>query len=242
MKNLLCAGIAFTAIGLMNVSFANELKPTLVPQEPEHVFTPLGFDSNDNSQVVLYGTLPNTCYKVGPIRYRVDQKKKAVFVQSTAYHYPGHWCAEVMVPYQQVVNLGILKEGNYDISVASRDGSYQNMGKLPVSTATSTKPDENLYAPVEQVFLRKGDGGASSEVVVSGVFRNTCMQLKELQVTYRPNRVIEVLPLAQIRRTNCAPEMRPFTATAVLSGLAKGKALIHVRSLNGQALNQVSDL
>ena len=239
-KSFVLLSVAVAMIAIEQRSLAEDLSPALLVQPPENVFTPMGFDDNDNSQVVLFGNLPDTCHKVGPMHYRVDKEKKTIFVRNEVYFYSGCWCADVLVPYTQALNIGVLNAGNYEIAVEKPDGSFQKMAALPIAVATTLSPDDYLYAPVEYVHLEK-HGADAPELVVNGVFHNSCMILKELKVTYRPNHVIEVQPIAELEGTNCTSDARLFSQKIKLTGTLKGRTLIHVRSLNGQSLNQVEE-
>lgn len=238
--SLVIASLAI--IGLSQNVSAHDFKPELVVQPPENTFAPLGFDDNDNSQVVLYGNLPNTCHKAGPTHYKVDKDRKTVFIRNEVYFYPGCWCAEVLVPYLQTVNLGMLPAGEYDIVVENSDGTFKKMSTIPVAVSRTASPDDYLYAPVEQLHFVSAQGGNPAEVELSGTFLNTCMSLKDILVNYRPNHVIEIQPIAAMEKTDCSNEPRPFKAKVKIKDSVHGRALLHVRSLNGQALNRVVDL
>ncbi|MBI3556269.1 MAG: hypothetical protein HY074_08395 [Deltaproteobacteria bacterium] len=221
---------------------AQDFKPVLLVQEPEHVFTPMGFDDNDNVQMVLHGYLSDTCHKTGPVYTRVDKEHKTIYVRNTVYFYSGCWCAAVLTPYLQTLNLGLLGVGSYDVVVEKPDGTFQKMAALPVAVAKTPSPDDYLYAPVDHLHFTQRQAPQSSEITLSGVFRNSCMTLKDVKVTYRPNHVVEVQPIAEMDTTNCTIDAKPFEATVKINPAYRGTALIHVRSLNGQSLNQVVDL
>src|SRR4051812_31719710 len=112
----------FIALLCLSISAWSSVRPTvevLTPGTlnviPDRVFAPLGFDDNDNIQIVLDGQLADTCYKLGPTHVRIDQATHKILVRQSAFYYSGAWCAEVRIPYVQTVNLGILPAGNYEI-------------------------------------------------------------------------------------------------------------------------------
>src|SRR5690606_17044612 len=92
-------------------------QPALVPAPVEAFFVPLGYDDNDNVEVVVHGRFPNTCYKVGPANATVDVAARTVEVEATAFHYQAAGCALVLVPFTQTVALGLLPEGTYTVSI-----------------------------------------------------------------------------------------------------------------------------
>lgn len=237
MKKLSVAvSIALAILCLPKAALADDFSPVLVPQVPENVFAPSGFDNNDNAQVVIYGNLPNTCHKAGPVDHHIDHERKIIYVRNQSYFYSGCWCAEVMTPFVHAIDLGPLKAGEYEVLAQNPDSTFTKMAKFPVAVTTSADPDEYLYAPVEQLVIENG------KITLSGTFKSSCMSLKEVKLNYRPNRVIEVLPIAEMAEEGCEKQSRPFKATVKIKESAAGRVLIHVRSLNGKALNQVVEL
>lgn len=95
MKRILVCLVVLCSVAMIPVKvMAQDFKPALVVQEPENVFTPMGFDDNDDVQIVLYGNLTDTCHKSGPVYTRVDRDRKTIYVRNTVYFYSGCWCAE----------------------------------------------------------------------------------------------------------------------------------------------------
>lgn len=224
------------------------LQPALVPVTPNRIFSPLGFDDNDNAQIVLDGELSDTCYKLGPTQFKVDEVHQRIYVQQQAYYYPGAWCAQVRVPYTQTVNLGLLAAGQYELVVQSEDGSLKPISTLPVALSSTRSPDDFLYAPVSDVYLEKSLGAFEGResfytLYINGHFNTSCMKFKEVKMHTRPNGVIEVLPIVEMDRTvPCSQIMTDFNVGVSLKDVPKGRYLLHIRSLNGQAVNRIVDL
>jgi hypothetical protein len=223
-----------------SAALAESLKPALVLQPTENVFAPLGFDDNDNVQLVLYGNLSDTCHKAGPVKTRIDREAKTIYISNHSYYYTGCWCADVLVPFTSTVNLGIVAAGNYNVVLEKEDGGFEKMAELPITIARSNSPDDYLYAPVDHVQFNAKQG--AREITISGTFQSSCMTLNNVKVTYRPNHVIEILPIADMAESGCRPEARPFESTIKVRDDVHGRALIHVRSLNGQSINRVVEL
>ena len=227
--------LAFASSPLM----ANDLKPVIVGSSPTKVFTPSGFDSNDNSQVVIDGYLSDTCHKVGPTKIKVDKENKVIKIRHTAYHYQGSWCAQVAIPYFKALDLGVLDTGNYKVMVEKSEGKFVNSGALGIHESNTIGPDDYTYAPVSEVSLEKLENGKTN-LVLRGNYTSTCMRLKEVRPIYSPGNVIEVLPIVDLSQgPTCKDAGIPFTAKVELRDTLEGRTLIHVRSLSGQAINQV---
>lgn len=224
-------------------------QPALVDVAPERVYAPTGFDDNDNAQIVLDGSLPDTCYKLGPTSFKIDAKTRQIFVRQQAYYYPGGWCAQVRINYVQTIDLGILPAGQYDVYVEQSDGTAKASASLPVALSTTSSPDDFLYAPLSSAHLEHSPGklGDSERLgyytlVLTGTFSSSCMRFKQVKVNVRPGNILEVLPIVEIERGNCAQVTTDFSIGVSLKEIPHGRYLIHVRSLNGQSINRIADL
>lgn len=224
-------------------------RPDLVVMVPDNVFVPYGFDNNDNSQVIIEGEFPNTCYRVGPTEVAVDEEKKRITITNQAYFYNGCFCEFVLVPWTKTVDLGIRSAGDYQIFVRTRTPKDALRGTLNVAvakqTADSYGPDDHLYAPVSDAYMESNQNGAPFHLILRGRFMDSCLKLKEVKVihdTARAPNVVVVLPIAERIEGDCLPDTKPFeTKVAVDHPDLKGKVLLHVRTLNGNSLNQVID-
>jgi hypothetical protein len=242
------------ALALMASSFANAdgpatgtvgpgdpKKPQLVIVTPTKVFTPYGFDDNDNAQVVVQGNFPNTCYKVGPVETAINPRTHEVRLTSYAYFYDGCWCLDVLVHFTQVVNLGVLDKGQYKVEIQSKDGASHELATLPIAAARSPGPDDHLYAPVREASLESPASDGSRILVLRGNFPNTCMKYQETKIFYRAPNTIEVLPLSVMSGQDCRDVSSPFEIKVALKPTQTGETLIHIRSLNGQSVNLTTE-
>lgn len=242
MKLILTALLASLIWGQ---AFADEVKPELQNRMPSAVYAPYGFDNNDNVQFVLEGTFPSTCYKVGPTIVNKNMETKTITVENQVNYYSDNYCLTMLVPYKKVINLGIMDVGDFNLVFKANEKTEQ-LGTLNVRKANSKAADDFLYAPVDKVIYKKGELGDANTVVLRGAFTNTCMKLKEVKITRRPNsNILVVLPIAEMEeRDDCAIPIVgiPFEKEINLEAYGTGRALIHVRSLNGEALNEIVDL
>jgi hypothetical protein len=205
------------------------IAPLTVEVAPQDIFLPVGFDGNDNTQIVVAGEFPNTCYQSGKLIAEV--KGNRISLRQEARLHTSCWCAPIAVPYSQTVDLGILPIGNYTVQSAGLKA-----GVLTVARPRSSAPDDFFYAPVEEVVLDAG--GARPTLTLRGTYPSDCMRIREIKVVEK-NNVVVVLPITDLREgTACAPRPVPFEETVVLERRAR-KTLVHIRSLNGQAINKV---
>jgi hypothetical protein len=218
--------------------------PSLVAAPVDRVFVPLGFDNNDNVEVVVHGHFPNTCYKVGPTTATVDMEAKTVTIQAQAYSYAGFVCAQVLVPFVSEVKLGLMKEGEYRVTVVGSPDLV--IDPLIVGAATTSNPDDYLYAPVEQAAIEQEATG-TNYVKIEGTYPYMfigCMKINEVKVSLS-SQVIVVQPIAEILEDRlCNPlESKKFSIkTPVSFPLSFTEYLIHVRTLSGTSVNRFIEI
>ncbi|MGE0616428.1 MAG: hypothetical protein AB7P04_12380 [Bacteriovoracia bacterium] len=236
-KNLLVV----VSLLLSAPAFANPGDPELVNLIPSQVYMPTGFDHNDNSQVVIRGEFSNTCYKVGPTQVEVDPASGKVSIKNQAYFYGGCFCFYVLVPYDKVVDLGMLAPGDHALSFSDDDGKTEVLGNISVATAKpGAGPDDFLYLPASEMTVLKTPG--QPQVELRGEYTNTCMVHKETRIVRNRKDVVEILPVAEmLTRDDCQNARVPFVIKAQLPKDLKGKVLVHARALSGKSLNLLAD-
>lgn len=209
--------------------------PMLVSVKLDRAFIPVGFDDNDNVQVTVSGVLPSNCYKIGPVKAEVDGATRTVKVNQTAYYYSG-FCIPMVVPFVQTVSVGLVRDGDYNVIDKA---SQKTLGKIPISRSTTTNADDFLYAPINDVIVSKVEN--EQMMCLQGTFTDRCTKLKEVRVLYQPV-VIVVQPIATRVGGRCGLELSRFQYCQPLNSSLTGTFLIHVRVMNGQAINKLVDL
>jgi len=224
-------------------SLGEVIKPVLVDVPITKVFIPRGFDSNDRVQLAVGGELKNSCFKISSNEVRVDSQAKTITVKQHAYVYMG-FCLMMIVPYSEIVTVGIVeKPGIYQLIDGS---SGAKMGSIEVSSARTLEQDEYVYAPISDVNVEQFLEGSSennsekNKLILSGAFSNNCTEFKEVKVSQFENTIV-IQPITIFNRplSECIEDNIKFTKTVVLDPSLRGDYLIHVRSLNGAAVNRV---
>jgi len=216
--------------------------PKLIDVPLHRTYVPIGFDSNDRIQVVVVGEFPNTCYQVGPHFVSVDTKNKVIKVKQKAYLYGGT-CLKVTVPFYQVIDAGIVPVGDYKIEDVN---SKKRLGLLPVKLATNPGPgpDDFTYAPVTDSIVYKNYNTGEKALVLFGTFTNRCMRLKDVKINYYED-VLVVQPIAETFKdpeVECEGGLFRFKKEVPLKEEASDNFLLHVRAMNGQAINKLISL
>lgn len=223
---------AAIAVSLVTSSSAFADDGQLVSIEARTVFAPVGFDDNDETQVVLDGYLPSGCYRLATPEVTVDRAAKVVSVKPMARYFDVP-CIEALIPYYQEVKLGVLSEGRYEVKI--NDGAVTE--SLPVTEARSAGPDDFLYAPVDSAHVARQQ--AQYVATLRGRFTDSCMRIKEVRVE-NTGKTINVLPIMEVVGDDCRAGEFPFEERVTLpNDMAAARHLLHVRSLNGQAVNHV---
>lgn len=233
MRNkLLMTAVAVLSSGL---SPALALADTVVAVDAARIFAPTGFDDNDNTQVVVDGLLPSTCFKLTDGWQEIDHQNRTIAIEPRAIFTDGP-CIEVLVPYSYEFNFGELAMGDWLIKTT--DGSLQK--KMTIAEATSSGPDDQLYASVDNAYIQD-EGPQGYKIVLEGTYSNTCMVWDKTQLIHKDALVLEVLPVVKLeQRDNCENRTFPFKGMKVaLPSVTEGRYLLHVRSMNGRAVNRV---
>lgn len=233
---LIMSASLWAAFGAIQSMGAAESAETEI--EAEELFIPVGFDDNDEVTAVLAGYLPDPCHRLIKPYLSIDPVFKQITVSVRTRRFAAE-CPAVAVPFTLEVPIGALPSGNYE--VVTKSGNLK--GKLSVARSSAHLPDDYLYAPVDSARIEYlADGRRLA--ILEGHFTNTCLKMQETKVILT-GRTIQVIPIMKFGLTEecgkiCRIEERAFKIQVELPALPEeGRYLLHVRSLNGQAVNEV---
>jgi len=211
---------------------------TQIPAPIDKVFIPQGFDSNDNAEIIVSGTFPNSCYKMGHATKTFNKEEQKVYVNISAFYTDSENCLTIIIPYTQSVQLGTLEAGKYPVIVNSVIEK-----EIPIEAEDADEPedrtDDFLYASVYGLIQKK-----PGIFEVQGVFPDSCYEIKEVEVIKESDDILVVLPKMSRKDSCTGHESKPiaWNRTFKIPEDMHGKVLIHVRTLNGGSINQVIDL
>ncbi len=240
MKTIFLVLFVLMAASIKGYAGNDPFLPKTVDVAIGHAYIPQGFDSNDRTQFVIEGYLPNTCYRLAETETKYDELKKTLVVKQKAYLYNG-LCLQVIVPFNRTVEFGILGSGSYNV----KDGyTEQALGRLPIAPSLNSGPDDDFYAMVDEVQMGVIDNQAA--ILVRGNVPGSCWYIKEVKLVIESDDVITVLPVMGYDHNSpvlCTRENTPFSSSVKLpTNLNKGRYLVQVRSLSGQSVNKIYDL
>ncbi|MBM4252641.1 MAG: hypothetical protein FJ146_11770 [Deltaproteobacteria bacterium] len=248
MRVLSLTGISMGLVLVSNVALANEgrqPRPELVRAPVDKIFVPHGFDDNDNVELILKGEFPSTCYKAGPVSFRLDQASRKITITAQSYRAQQTICADVMIRFVQPVHLGVLDEGTYTVEL--QDTPQVAPLQLKIERAKKPTQDDYLYAPVDTATVQRDDNG-DDVLRIEGEYPymlTGCMITREVKAQYDANGVLVVQPISEFTEGDECTAQNQKTHYTIKKDLGKlqtqGEFLIHVRTLNGLSLNYISD-
>lgn len=226
------------------------------PEAPEVAFLPIqqifsierGFDTNDMVEIAVWGYLPDTCHKLGQGSYQVDHANKKIYVNVSGYIRQSEMCLQVITPFHEVIQVGILKAGEYEVQALFND---QAKGKLEVKQATTEDRDDYLYAPVDNVELVMNASLAAphQSINIKGTYPfmvKGCMRIVDIKSYTTHNNILVVQPVAGIfDDKDCDPSdvdgFNRFNLSKRVRHPILERGLVHVRTLSGRAVNKFVD-
>ncbi len=238
MKKLL----SIFALSLFVAQGASAATVTNFTQAPKGVFSPQGFDDNDDVLVAVSGVFSNFCFKPAPSIPRVDLNTRTIYIENRINSMDNCVSAMLYIPYTNIVNIGILPQGNYQVMLSDGKGGFTKRAIIPVVSSKPSRysPDGELYAPVSEVQFKPGASANQATITLIGTLSNSCLSLEDVQVNVRANNVVEVLPRAELATgRGCALTPLPFSKTVTINNFPAGDTLLHVRSMGGQSVNRV---
>ena len=201
----------------------------------QHVYSPKGFDTNDNTEVIVEGYLPNLCHKSPKTIVKVSGFKIDIQVKSLKYDASNPFCPEMIVPFIETVDVGVLDKGDYDITVNGKS-VYERKSEIQIAEASSDAVDEYVYAGVD--YVQKNEG--SRVVQLKGYNPSDCFILDKIEVVDNGRDVYSVLPKMKQVSEFCPMKMVPFSYDMeVPSNLKSDKVLLHVRGMDGKSVNSL---
>lgn len=235
MKSFQLTLLSLLPLTAATAAFADDPVPQpLVAVHASDVFIPDGFDDNDETQVVLDGYLPDTCYRVSQVQTALNPTTGRIRVTQYARRFAGI-CLPTLVPFTSEARLGILPTGGYRVSSAGVADA-----PLRVSEATSAGPDDFLYAPIDAADVRLDADRGVYVATIRGRLTSNCMVWDRLQLLDQ-GKVKVLLPILQNvgAQTSCDGTAAAYEREIDLPSMTAGRYLLHVRSLNGKAVNSV---
>lgn len=210
----------------------------MVPLAIDQAYVPTQFDSNDRTTFMVTSSSKNSCHFQPKTTTEVNRQKNQILVGFFVNEGEGS-CLETKQKFKQLVEVGKLAEGEYQIF----DGSnLKPIGSLNVSKKNHARPgpDAYPYAPVKEVNVVLDKTKNRWALSLSGEFEKECDGLKEVRISTEGKNVIEVVPISfSPHHLKCKENKTPFIKTEFIEELKRGDYLVHVRLPEGRSLNRM---
>ncbi|MGE3608632.1 MAG: hypothetical protein AB7I27_03510 [Bacteriovoracaceae bacterium] len=205
--------------------------PQIIPAPVSHLYVPQGFDNNDAVEVVVTGYFTNTCFSRNTVNVDIKEDKINISVSAIANEDTKRLCAEMIVPFKEVVSIGNLQGGDYDINV---NGVLKD--SVSIKEASSNATDDHLYADIESVERKSG-----TDFVLKGWRFSNCIELDKIEVVSNGKDTLSILPVMKQVSNFCPMKMMPIAYPVKLdfSSVKVKEPLIHVRTMDGKSFNKI---
>lgn len=206
---------------------------TAVPVD--NIYSPSGFHDHEESEVIITGHLPNLCHKSPKTKVRVVGGE--IQINVTALHYlPSNpFCATVLVPFVETVQVGLLDKGDYSI-VVNPGTPFERRGELGIEDYASSAIGDVIFANVSHVEKT----GMNDRVILKGYNPSDCFELDEISYRHNKKDTYSVYPKMKQVSEFCPRKMIPFSYEfEVPSDLERQKVLLHVKAMDGKSVNTI---
>lgn len=225
--------LIFSLASTAGIGFPDLPEIKEVNLDVEHVFVPKGFDSNDNSEIIVAGWYPNPCYEWS--RAIIQKQPMGVQIRLKAWVKQGMdtVCIDMAVPYMESIKLGPLQEGQSQLLLMAQKPEDNIKTKIDIAKAGSSSIDDHLYGQVKQV--RAEDGALILEIE----HPSDCITLDRIESISNGKNVCSILPIMKKVKDTCPrrPQIYDYRFEIPQGCLEAEKVLFHVRSLEGKAFN-----
>lgn len=206
--------------------------PRVIDAPVSKVFVPKGFDNNDNVEVIVRGTFPDSCHARN--KYTVSFNGDKIDVKVTANRTEGPACEQVQIPYLENITIGSLQAGQYQITV---NGTLKQ--KLEVTEASSRSVDDHLYGMIQYVELGF-TGGVNGQVYLVGKSPD-CLELDRLETISNGKDTLSILPIMKKVR-DCQGQRQDLMSIPVSFDIRKfvdNEILLFVRTMDGKSVHSL---
>jgi len=213
------------------------------------VFAPeYGFDDNDDVQLVIDGYLPNSCYQKSKTQVTIHRETQQILVQQYAKKDETEVCnneevlpAEMKVPltFMNEVEVGELPEGKYTIQFKTLQGIKER--SLNIEKAKTRNVDNTAYVITEYAYVKSVVAANQPDFFVNlvGYLNSPCVGISNKINGAIVNDVIILLPEVIKSGRVCPPVAKEFELEVKLKTPPPGRYLLHIRSVNGTAVNRL---
>lgn len=197
------------------------------------------FSAMEDVQIVLEGTLANSCYSLEKPAVQVSPALSRIDIQPRATLRTGA-CPETLVPWTQVVNLGVLPVGAYMVVV----GITGQPRIIRVVPSADRQPNAPTLAPVDSVDVQVDFKTQKITATIRGRLPANCSGVERVNIDDHQQSIELTAILQSPCNTSSANLLThvPYSKTVELPARAPGRYLVAIKSLEGQTLHRMFDM
>lgn len=215
-------------------SFANT--PTEVLIGVSDIYTPAGFDNDDNAEVILTGLLPNSCHSTPKINTIIKDKNVYVRLTALSYEDSNPFCPPATTPFVQKINLGLLTQGEYEVFI-NPDTEFEMRSDMTIVDVNQSVFDGKTYANVQKVEAVDDE---VNTVILKGHNPSYCYKLDRVEFISDNENTYSILPIMEKVASNCPLKRVEFEyEVEVPARIPSEEVLLHVRSMDGSSVNKI---
>lgn len=221
LKMVNCLSLA----GLLLSSYGHDVLAAEKRSIPvQNVYTPAGFDSNDNSQIVISGYMPNYCYNTP--QAQVDTSNYKITVNMQANFNEEGYCQEAIKEYLHVLDLGKMKPGRYQITIYG-DNEFPIEEEIEIAAPNAGEIDRYQYPVIHKVSYNHAD----KSLLIKGFKPSSCYELTDVEFYSDRKNTIIALPILEKVSDFCPRKMVETEISIETPRLVNSlQTLIHIRS------------
>jgi len=199
--------------------------PTVIDADVENLFVPSGYDSNDNVELFVSGSLPSTCHTRNRAEFSVQGSTINVQVTQIFSLDLDGGCHIMNLPFVETVSLGPVPEGVYTVVV---NGVLKE--SMIVTRPHAAGRDDFIYAMIDEINVEEGK--------LVGKTMSDCLEFDHVEYVSNSKDTLAILPI--MRRTSefCSGRRTRFEVPVSfnLERFSAKKVLVIVRTLDGKAV------
>lgn len=232
MKNLF--------VSLLFLSSLSVGATEIIDSPVDHVFVPQGFDSNDSVELIVTGNFPSTCYSRNQVEVKVIDEVIKVHITALDNSKKSKYCADVMIPFKEVVSVGNLQGGKYTIIINEKT-NFELKENIKIDEASSNDVDDHIYAMIDYIDL---GFVASGSAMLVGWSPSDCLELDHVEYISNNKDTLSILPVMKKVTDFCPMKMTPLNIPIKYdrNAFQEDKVLLYTRTIEGKSVNSLVTL
>lgn len=225
-------------MGISISSLAAPMPATPVREEiqAQNVYTPEGFTTQDNAQVIVTGVLPNLCHKSPQVKTEINDREIKIDLTSLVYDSSNVFCPEAVLPFDKTIDLGELQQGTYNVTI-NEGTPHERSEKLVIDETNVVDSNPKLiYANITDIEISE----TGPDITLKAYNPSDCFEIDEIIINSDQRGTYTVSPIMKQKHDFCTYKMTPLDININLP-VQDGdeNILLHVKTMDGDSINRI---